>query len=205
MNLTRQDNLKIHKKTHEEKNFECTYCNNKFSSKFNVERHVKLNHTLVISGQGKIITEEKVKASCDVKCQYCSKSYTSEQGLRKHIEKYHKISTDTLNGNFISHGDKMFGMFENSSSVDIQDFQMDDSDVCNDTENGNNEEEINLNTAEKEVVHEESQDKTTVEKNPKCDLCNKIFSTKKTLRKHMKIHTKTKSGKEGVRGPYKKK
>ena len=74
-----------------------------------------------------------MKASCDVKCQYCSKSYTSEQGLRKHIEKYHKISTDTLNGNFISHGDKMFGMFENSSSVDIQDFQMDDSDVCNDT------------------------------------------------------------------------
>ena len=51
------------KKTHEEKNFQCTYCYNKFSSKFNVERHVKLNHTLVISGQGKIITEEKVKAA----------------------------------------------------------------------------------------------------------------------------------------------
>ena len=77
----------------------------------------------------------------------------------------------------------MFRIFENSSSNDIQDFQMDDSDVGNDAENGNNEEEINLNTADKEMVHEESQDNTIVEKNSKSDICNQIFSTKKKLKK----------------------
>ena len=101
-----------HIKLHEPKPHQCLHCKEFFSREFNLQRHIENNHKVSFPNGGTFVSEERVKAQCNIKCPHCVKKYSSKQSLNHHIENYHR-ATQTGKG-VINFGKTMFGIFENS-------------------------------------------------------------------------------------------
>ena len=79
------NNLKLHKqRTHGDKNLKCEYCEKKFSTKYYVDRHVKLLHLL----------EKNYKFKCD----YCGKKFIRSTIFEGHLNMHLGLKPYKCNG-----------------------------------------------------------------------------------------------------------
>ena len=64
--FSRKDNMLQHIKLHEPKPHQCSHCKEFFSREFNLQRHIENNHKVLFPNGGTFVSEENVKAQCNV-------------------------------------------------------------------------------------------------------------------------------------------
>ena len=146
----------------------CELCEEKFSRKDALQRHIKEHHRLKLSNNF-LYSTEKFTGKHEFKCKYCPKHFTRKENAKVHSNYYHRISE-----NQICYGNSFMIRSENSDSLEKDEMEID---------------ELNNLTHENNVEMRQKTNfvKQITDKMKQCVECNKKLTTESSLRRHIDL------------------